>query len=61
MTIDYDALLNWPFPEVEQTYTEKDTILYALGVGLGNDPLDERQLRYVFAVSYTHLTLPTKA
>ena len=44
MTIDYDALLNWPFPEVEQTYTEKDTILYALGVG----PL-----------SYTHLTLPT--
>ena len=60
MTIDYDALLNWPFPEVEQTYTEKDTILYALGVGLGNDPLDERQLRYVFEEPAL-IALPTMA
>ena len=60
MTIDYDALLNWPFPEVEQTYTEKDSILYALGVGLGNDPLDERQLRYVFEEPAL-IALPTMA
>ena len=60
MTIDYDALLNWPFPEVEQTYTEKDTILYALGVGLSNAPLDERQLRYVFEEPAL-IALPTMA
>ena len=48
MAIDYDTLKNWPFAPVEQTYTEKDTILYALGVGVGADPLDEGQLRYVF-------------
>ena len=60
MTIDYDALLNWPFPEVEQTYTENDAILYALGVGLGNDPLDERQLRYVFEEPAL-IALPTMA
>ena len=48
MAIDYDTLLNWPFPPVEQTYTERDTILYALGVGLGADPIDEGQLRFVF-------------
>ena len=60
MTIDYDALLNWPFPEVEQTYTENDAILYALGVGLGNDPLDERQLRYVFEEPEL-IALPTMA
>ena len=48
MAIDYDRLMNWPFAPVEQTYTEKDTILYALGVGFGADSLDEGQLRFVF-------------
>ncbi|MCZ6859810.1 MAG: MaoC/PaaZ C-terminal domain-containing protein [Alphaproteobacteria bacterium] len=48
MAIDYDVLMAWPFPDVEQTYTEKDTILYALGVGLGADALDHGQLRYVY-------------
>ena len=48
MAIDYDQLMNWPFESVEQSYSEKDCILYALGVGLGNDPLDTRQLQYVF-------------
>jgi acyl dehydratase len=60
MAIDYDTLLNWPFPDVEQTYTEKDSILYALGVGLGNDPLDAGQLRYVFEEPKL-IALPTMA
>ena len=48
MAIDYDRLMHWPFAPVEQTYTEQDTMLYALGVGFGADPLDEGQLRFVF-------------
>ncbi len=48
MAIDPHALRNWPIPAIEQTYTERDTILYALGLGLGADPLDARQLRYVY-------------
>ena len=48
MAIEYDVLMAWPFPDVEHTYTEKDTILYALGVGLGADALDLGQLRYVY-------------
>lgn len=48
MTIDYDKLMRWPVPEIEQRYTERDTILYALGVGYGHDPLDRRQLRFVY-------------
>ncbi|MDP6565371.1 MAG: MaoC/PaaZ C-terminal domain-containing protein [Alphaproteobacteria bacterium] len=48
MAIDYDKLLNWPFPEVVQTYTSRDSILYALGVGLNMDPLDEAQLRFTY-------------
>ncbi|MGE0853911.1 MAG: MaoC/PaaZ C-terminal domain-containing protein [Gammaproteobacteria bacterium] len=48
MPIDYDHLLGLRFPQVEHRYTERDTILYALGCGLGLDPLDENQLRFVY-------------
>ncbi len=48
MVLDPQKILNWPFEPVEQAYTERDTILYALGCGLGFDPLDEAQLRFVF-------------
>jgi acyl dehydratase len=48
MTIDYDKLVNWSIPEVEQRLTTRDTILYALGVGLGADPCDTNQLRFVY-------------
>lgn len=48
MTIDPDTLLNWRFPVIEQSYDERDAILYALGIGLGADPTDERQLRFLY-------------
>jgi acyl dehydratase len=48
MPIDPEALRQWPIPEVEQTYAARDTMLYALGLGCGADPLDENQLRFVY-------------
>lgn len=48
MAFDPDYLLNREFPTVRQTYTEKDCMLYALGVGMGIDPLDEQCLRFVY-------------
>ncbi len=48
MAIIYDKLLNRDFGTLEQTYTEKDTMLYALGIGMGQDPLDEACLRFVY-------------
>lgn len=48
MPIDVATLKNWPFVPVRQDYTHRDTILYALGLGLGQDPLDPTQLRYVY-------------
>ena len=45
--IDYDRLMGFQIPEVRQTLTARDTILYALSVGLGADPLDARQLDFV--------------
>jgi len=46
--MDLDRLLGHRFPEVTHDYTEQDCMLYALSIGLGNDPLDQRQLRYVY-------------
>jgi acyl dehydratase len=61
MAFEYNKLKNWPFEEVTQTYTSKDSILYALGVGLGADPMDEEQLSYVFEESENFSALPTMA
>ena len=59
MTIDVDKLLNRPFGEIEHSYTTRDTALYALGVGLGMDPVDEAELRFLYEKDM--LALPTMA
>ena len=48
MAINYQKLVNWDIPEVSQHLTRRDTMLYALGVGLGADPCDEGQLKFVY-------------
>lgn len=48
MPIDYQKLKNWPFPDLEHRYEAKDTILYALGVGCGADPMDRTELPFVY-------------
>ncbi|MDE0945038.1 MAG: MaoC/PaaZ C-terminal domain-containing protein [Alphaproteobacteria bacterium] len=59
MAIDYDKILNWPFEEVVQSYDTRDSILYALGVGLNMDPMDEEQLRFTYEDNMQ--ALPTMA
>jgi acyl dehydratase len=59
VAIDYDKLKAWPFRPVEQRYTARDTILYALGLGLGADPMDEAQLRFTFEEAEGFAALPT--
>lgn len=46
--LDARRLLDWPFRDVRVAFDDRDTILYSLAVGLGSDPLDRRQLRYVY-------------
>lgn len=48
MTIDCNKLKKWPFTDVVQTYTDTETIMYALSMGLGSDPTDENQLKFVY-------------
>jgi acyl dehydratase len=57
MAINYDKLMAWPFEDVRQRYTRRDTMLYALGIGLGADPTDEGELRFVYEKEL--LALPT--
>ncbi|TPG49926.1 3-alpha,7-alpha,12-alpha-trihydroxy-5-beta-cholest-24-enoyl-CoA hydratase [Roseomonas nepalensis] len=47
--IDPEKLLHFPIPEVRQRVTPRDAAFYALSVGLGQDPMDARQLDYVDA------------
>lgn len=46
--LDYDKTRAWTSADVRHAYTERDTILYALGVGAGGDPLDARELRLTY-------------
>lgn len=55
----YQRLLKYEIPEVVQALTQRDTMLYALGVGLGADPMDEQQLRFVYEKNL--VALPTMA
>ncbi|ALM83444.1 MaoC/PaaZ C-terminal domain-containing protein [Bordetella sp. N] len=48
MPLSYDTIKHWQFDDLRHTYTQKDTMLYALGIGLGEDPLAAQQLRYVY-------------
>jgi acyl dehydratase len=46
--IDYEKAKAWRSGPVRHAYTTKDSILYALGLGFGADPLDANELRYVY-------------
>ncbi len=60
MSIDYEALMRATLSDVRAHYSEKDVMLYALGVGFGSDPLDARELPYV-AECRGLQTIPTMA
>jgi acyl dehydratase len=47
MAIDPSKLLALDIPDARQTYEWRESVIYALGLGFGLDPLDERQLRFV--------------
>jgi acyl dehydratase len=48
MTIVYEKLLALDIPAVAHDYGAKDCMLYALGLGLGQDPLNEDDLAFVY-------------
>lgn len=49
--MNLDALTTRRFPAVRHDYSAKDTILYALGVGVGGNPFDQEELPFVYEKS----------
>jgi 3-hydroxyacyl-CoA dehydrogenase/3a,7a,12a-trihydroxy-5b-cholest-24-enoyl-CoA hydratase len=50
------------YPPITFSYTERDVVLYALGIGAPADPLDQTELRFVYELSSEgFLVLPTYA
>jgi acyl dehydratase len=47
--IDYERLMAYDIPEVRQSYGPRDCAFYALSIGVGQDPLDAADLRFVGA------------
>lgn len=46
--LDYEKTRHARFEDVRHSYTTRDTILYALGIGMASDPLDRSELRFVY-------------
>jgi acyl dehydratase len=61
MALDYDELMSKVQTDLPFSYTDADTMLYALSVGMGKDPLDLRELPYVFEQGEPLKTVPTLA
>ncbi len=48
MPLNPEKLLALQIPDVEHTFGPKDCMLYALGLGLGQDPLNADELAFVY-------------
>ncbi|MDI1447455.1 peroxisomal multifunctional enzyme type 2 [Polyangium sp. 6x1] len=46
--VDVDQALGYEYPAVHSSYDERDLSIYALGVGAAENPLDDKELRYVY-------------
>ncbi|XDA97914.1 MaoC/PaaZ C-terminal domain-containing protein [Sulfitobacter sp. LCG007] len=58
MAIDYEHLMNFDIPEVRQSYGAPEVARFGLSVGLGQDPMDLRQLAYVGALEDDARVMP---
>ena len=48
MSTTLDVLMSQQATDAAYSYTERDTMLYSVAIGMGRDPFDERELDYVY-------------
>ncbi|MDJ0749728.1 MAG: MaoC/PaaZ C-terminal domain-containing protein [Woeseiaceae bacterium] len=61
MPLEYDKLLSTVELDLPFNYTDADTMLYALAIGMGRDPVNKRELPYVYEQGEPLRTVPTLA
>ena len=61
MALNYDKLMSTSGNDLPRNYGDTETMLYALGIGLGRDPLFQKELPYVYEQGAPLCTLPTMA
>lgn len=62
MALDYDNIMSKVETDLLFSYTDRESILYALSVGMGHDPVDARELPFVFEQGTEPLrTMPSLA
>ena len=60
MALNYDHLMGLKREGERFSYTDRETMLYAIGIGMGADPMERNELAYVFEKE-TLKTVPTMA
>ncbi len=60
MPIDFESLMTASVADVPVSYSDRETMLYALGLGFGSDALDRQELAYVIDAPIPK-TVPTMA
>lgn len=60
MAVDYGVLMARRQENILHTYDERDSLLYAVSIGMGRDPLDRQELEYVFE-KHGPRTVPAQA
>ena len=61
MPLDYDQLMATKVADLALSYDDSEAILYALSIGMGRDPMDLKELPYVYEQGETFKTVPTLA
>lgn len=56
----YDALIGLHSENLPYRYEERDSLLYAVSIGMGRDPLNEAELHYLYE-KYPLRVVPTQA
>lgn len=61
MALNYDELMARSDDDIPFSYSDTESMLYALCVGMGSDPLNSKELPYVFERDGVPSTVPTLA
>ncbi len=61
MPLEYDKLLSTVELDLPFAYSDADTMLYALAIGMGRDPVNTDELPYVYEQGEPLRTVPTLA